>query len=100
MERPASPCDRRWRWFVATCAALALSSSASRAQTTADDQREAPEVRKLVWHGVKHVPRDEVERSVSIQASECRSVLLVPICWFSHAPAFFARRYLNREELK
>jgi len=85
---------------VATCAAVALSSPASRAQTTADAQREAPEVRKLVWHGVKHIPRDELDRSVSIQASECRSVLLVPFCLFSHASAFYARRYLNREELK
>jgi translocation and assembly module TamA len=98
MERPAS---HRWRrWLVAAGCALALSSGALSAQPSADDQREAPELRKLVWRGVKHVPQYELERSVAIQQSECRSVLLVPFCLFSHAPAFFARRYLDHEELK
>ena len=98
MERRAS--HRRWRWCIALGAALALSSRALSAQPSRDDQREAPEVRKLVWRGVKHVPQYELDRSVSIQASECRSVLLVPFCLFSHASVFFARRYLDHEELK
>ena len=87
-------------WLVATGAALTLASHALAAQPSVDDQREAPEVKSLVWRGVKHVPQYELDRSVSTTSSECRSVLLVPFCLFSHSSAFFARHYLDREELK
>src|SRR5689334_8555989 len=97
MDRPTSA--RGWAWLVAVCAALSLSRSLA-AQPSADDQREAPEVRKLVWRGIKHVPQYEVERSVSTSSSQCRTLLLIPFCLFSHASVFYERQFLDRSELK
>jgi outer membrane protein insertion porin family len=98
MDRTASP--RRWAWLVAVCAALSLSAHCLAAQPSADDQREAPEVKKLTWRGVKHVPQYELDRSIQTTSSQCRSLLLIPFCLVSHSPLFYERHYLDRDELK
>lgn len=85
---------------VAVGMALLLLPPMLRAQTPADEHREAPEVRKLVLKGVNHVDRQDLEKSISTQASSCKSVLLEPFCLFSHSPTLNDRHYLSRDEMR
>jgi outer membrane protein insertion porin family len=97
MHRPIS-------WWVRACAvvamALALGPRVARAQNTRDQQREAPEVRKLSLSGVKHVDQADLEKSLSTQASKCRSLIIEPFCLFSHSALFIDKHYLDRAELR
>ena len=79
---------------------LLAMPSLSRAQNTQDQQREAPEVRRLDIKGVRHVDLHDLSISISTQASKCRSVLLQPFCWISHSPTWIDRHYLNETELQ
>lgn len=74
--------------------------SLSRAQNTQDQQREAPEVRRLDIKGVKQVDLHDLTMSISTQASKCRSLLLEPFCLVSRSPTFFDRHYLNETEFQ
>jgi outer membrane protein assembly factor BamA len=97
MHRPIS-------WRVRACAvvamALALGPRVARAQNTRDQQREAPEVRKLSLSGVKHVDQHDLEKSLSTQASKCRNLIIEPFCLFSHSPLFVDKHYLDRAEFR
>ena len=77
----------------------AIVSTGLGAQNTRDEQREDPEVRKLSFKGVKHFDVHDLVKSVSTQASKCRSLLIKPFCLFSHSPTFEDKHYLNRPEL-
>lgn len=79
--------------------ALVLPTTAL-SQSTRNQQREAPEVRKLTFTGVKHVDLTDLSKSVSTAASKCRSFLLLPFCLFSHSPTFEDKSYLNHDELR
>jgi len=70
------------------------------AQNTRDQQREAPEIRKLSLNGVKHVDVNDLSKSISTQASKCRSLLLQVFCWFSHSPTFVDKHYLDEAEFR
>ena len=96
MARPSL----QWGRLLAAFFALASTPCVIAAQSSSDEQREAPEVRKLTIRGVKHVAGYEVQRSIATDASGCRSLLLAPFCLFSKAPVFFKRRYLDETELK
>ena len=99
MARTASTCWRRAA--VLAGAVLLLAAPALRAQSNRGDGRESPEVKKLVLRGVHGVSKDELRESIATQASECRSPLLkVFFCWYTHAPTFFDRHYLDRDELR
>lgn len=92
-----------WRWArAAAVGGMLLLPAALPAQATHDDrQREAPEVKKLVLKGVKGVSSGELQGSIATQASACKSLLLqMFFCWYSHAPVFFERHYLDRTELR
>ncbi|HVX39755.1 MAG TPA: BamA/TamA family outer membrane protein [Gemmatimonadaceae bacterium] len=80
--------------------ALAASVSPATAQNTRNQQREAPEVRKLTISGVKHVDVHDLQTSISTQASKCRSLLLEPFCLLSHSPTFVERHYLDQQEFE
>lgn len=80
--------------------AAALACVPSFLQAQRDDQREAPEVRRLDLNGVHGVSRADLSRSIHTSASACRSLLLRPFCWLSHSPTFFERKYLNQEEFR
>src|SRR3954466_11975563 len=70
--------------WVASCvsgAALIVGPHILHAQNTRDQQREAPEIRKLTISGVKHVDLNELEKAIATRASKCRSMLLMPFCW-------------------
>lgn len=81
--------------------AFALAAfPAANAQNTRDQQREAPEVRKLTISGVTHVDVHDLQTSISTQASKCRSLLLEPFCLISHSPTFVERHYLDQQEFE
>jgi outer membrane protein assembly factor BamA len=79
---------------------LVAMPSLSHAQNTQDQQREAPEVRRLDINGVKNVDLHDLSISISTQASKCRSLLLEPFCLISHSPTFIDRHYLNEAEFQ
>ena len=83
-------------------AALALAATASvvRAQASKKEKPDSPEVLKLTIRGVKHVDQHDLEKSIATQATHCRTLLLVPICWFSKSPIFVEHDYLNRDEMR
>lgn len=88
-------------WPVALVAggALVLTTHSAPAQGTAPDA-DRPLVTKLEIRGVANVDRDELAAGLATRASECRSLLYTPICWFSRSPLFVDRRYLDPEELR
>lgn len=90
----------QWGCLLAACIALVSLPCVIAAQSSSDEQREAPEVRKLTIRGIKHVPSYQVQRSIATDASGCRSFLMAPFCLFSKSPLFFKRRYLDEDELK
>lgn len=84
----------------------ALTLGAAAAPATAAAQRspvehEHPEVKKLVFDGVKSVDRSELKRNIATDESGCMNLVVqVFFCWFSKAPAFFEREYLDREAMR
>lgn len=79
--------------------ALFVVGAPLRAQGS-QDERESPEVEKLVIQGVHHVDKSELEKSIATQANKCKSVLLEPFCLFSDSKLFVEKHYLDRTELK
>src|SRR5215213_9980884 len=65
-----------------------------------EDEIEAPEVKKLVFRGVKAVGKGELERSVSVEESKCRSMLLKVFCVFTKSSYFYQHEYLDRSEFQ
>ena len=95
MRRPISD----WVAAFAVGVMLAVSPQRASAQNTHDLQREAPEVRQLVITGVKHVDVHDLERSISTQATKCRSLLLEPFCLLSHSRTFQGPALLRRRRI-
>lgn len=83
---------------ILVAATIALAPSGLSAQR--DDQRNAPEVRKLDLNGVQGVSPRDLERSIATSESECKSLLLLPFCWVSKSPTFVDKKYLDRSELR
>lgn len=83
---------------VALCA-LALPAAASAQRSPVEQDH--PEVKELVLAGVESVDRSELKRNIATSESECLNLVVkVFFCWFSHAPAFYEREYLDREEMR
>src|SRR5688500_9548601 len=85
-------------WRVAL-AAVFLTPTVLTAQSSADE-RESPEVRKLVLRGVNSVTKDDLQESIATEASRCRGLVLRPFCWFSHSDFFVEKHFLDRGELR
>jgi outer membrane protein assembly complex protein YaeT len=94
------PALLRWGRTVAVTGLLLVAAPVVRAQSAADDQREAPEVTRLTIRGVKSVDVSELQNSISTTASSCRSLLLRPFCLLSKSHLFYERKYLDRKELQ
>jgi outer membrane protein assembly factor BamA len=84
-------------WAVVLLAAI---SGAAAGQSSRDEQREAPEVRKLAITGVQSVDWHDLSRSINTRASKCRSLLLFPFCMFSNSPTVEDKYYLDETELR
>jgi outer membrane protein assembly factor BamA len=91
----------RWAWaLVAAWLALAPASLGAQLARSPVEQ-EHPEVKKLILAGVKSVDPKELERSIATDQSECVNLLVKTLfCWWTHAPAFWKRYFLDREEMK
>src|SRR5258708_34932792 len=85
---------------VAGCVALAAVPETASAQAKVNpDPHEAPELKKLALRGVQHVDIVDLERSISTQASACRSIFVAPICLASHSMMWVDRQYLDHGQL-
>ena len=84
--------------LLVAAAALAFAPASLFAQR--DDQRNAPEVRRLELRGVEAVSKQDLERSIATTASRCKSILFQLFCWVSRSPTFWHREYLSREEFR
>jgi outer membrane protein assembly factor BamA len=84
--------------LLVTAAALAFAPTSLVAQR--DDQRNAPEVRRLDLRGVHQVNPGDLARSIATSASRCKTILFQPFCWVSRSPTFWHREYLNKDEFK
>src|SRR5262249_46647640 len=85
--------------------ALALAPHTGSAQTKRAPSREAPrepapEVRRLTITGANHIDVMDLEQNIATQATTCASILLVPICAFSHSPTVQNRSYLDETEFQ
>jgi outer membrane protein assembly factor BamA len=65
-----------------------------------DDQTERPEVRSLTLSGVRSVSRDTLMKSIATTASRCQNVLLTVFCLASRSDRIWAKKYLDRTELR
>ena len=57
------------------------------------------EVKSLSLKGVKAVNPKELRLSIATDQSHCVSIILSPICWISKTKYFYAREYLDHQEL-
>jgi outer membrane protein assembly factor BamA len=96
MRRPVS----LWAAAFVVGAMLAVPPQRLTAQNTHDLQREAPEVRQLVFTGVVHIDVRDLERSISTQVTKCRSLVLEPFCLITHSGTFQDRHYFDANEFR
>jgi outer membrane protein insertion porin family/translocation and assembly module TamA len=91
-----------WAWaLVATWLALAPVPLGAQAAPRSPVEKEHPEVKDLKLVGVQSVDPKELERNIATDESECVNLLVQTLfCWWTHAPAFWQRHFLDREELK
>lgn len=97
-----SPRSATARTLLTVLALVASASSSLGAQPGARgaSEMERPEVRAVDFRGVAHADVSELKASVATEASTCANFLLrFTVCPFTHSPAVYNRRYLNREEL-
>src|ERR1044071_1837548 len=89
-----------WTRTLGLALSLLAIPAITSAQRARDDQREAPEVRKLRFEGVEHVDQNDLSKSISTRPSKCRSMIIQIFCWISHSPTFEDKYYLNSKELE
>jgi outer membrane protein assembly factor BamA len=77
----------------------AVPETASTQAKVNPNPHEAPELKKLVLRGVQHVDIVDLEKSISTQASSCRSLVVALFCLVSHASWLVDRQYLDRGQL-
>jgi outer membrane protein insertion porin family/translocation and assembly module TamA len=89
-------------WLSGVAALLLLLPGTVASQTPPTASKEPPktEVDRLVFKGVKSVDQKDLRLSLYTDASHCVSLVLVPLCWLTHAHYVYARHYLNHDELK
>src|SRR5918996_4646148 len=87
-------------WGAAGLVVAALLACAPELYAQRNDQRESPEVRKLELRGVRGVSRADLERSIATTESECKSLLMLPLCLLSRSPTLWDRKYLDRDEFR
>jgi outer membrane protein assembly factor BamA len=58
-----------------------------------------PLVTRLSFEGVSNVSRSELQRTLSTEATKCRTILLQPFCAISNSSIFEIKRYLDRDQL-
>lgn len=69
------------------------------AQPNQKQVNQDPEVTRLRFQGVHVMKTEELEESVSTEASHCKSFVLKPFCWITKSKYVYEKKYLNHEEL-
>lgn len=87
-------------WVAALAAAMLALAVPSGAAQQATPVEERPLVTSFELNGVRNVDRDELAAGLATRASQCRSILYAPVCFFTRSPLFTDRRYLDPEELR
>jgi outer membrane protein insertion porin family/translocation and assembly module TamA len=89
-------------WLSGVAALLLLLPGTVASQTPPTASKEPPktEVDRLIFKGVKSVDQKDLKLSLYTDASHCVSLVLVPLCWLTHAHYVYARHFLNHDELK
>src|ERR1051326_8544400 len=79
--------------------ALCASAAVARAQTnTGPNQIDQPEVVNLTIRGVKKVSEHDLARSISTQASSCKSLLVRLFCMASQSSLWWNHHYFDALE--
>jgi outer membrane protein insertion porin family/translocation and assembly module TamA len=78
---------------------LLLAAAGALDAQARDDQTTRREVKKLIIRGVRSVDRDELKKSIDIEESHCKSMLLTPFCLVTKSKLVYEREYLTRAEL-
>jgi outer membrane protein insertion porin family/translocation and assembly module TamA len=86
--------------LVVVLIALLTVRAHAQAKGGGNDQREAPEVRKLTMLGADHVDKVDLTRSIATRQSKCRTFIYELFCLFSRSPTFVRKFYLDRDELR
>lgn len=76
---------------------LAPSRVAAQAGAQNEDR---PLVTDVSLRGVSNVDVNELRNGLATMATECKSILYLPICWFSRAATFTTRRYFDATEFR
>ena len=83
---------------------LGLSPVALSAQQTRDNERDFtthPEVKEIVFKGVKSFSKGDVRQALSTQQSSCKLFILRPLCAAGvHSDRIYDRQELNADEFK
>lgn len=87
------------RLLVLAVAPLLLAPPRAAAQPDADGG-DRPLVTDVSLRGVRNVDVNELRNGLATKATECKSILYLPICWFSRAATFTTRRYLDPTEFR
>jgi outer membrane protein assembly factor BamA len=82
-------------WFLL----LAIAFSASNLHAQNPVRQPHPLVERLSFEGVTSVSKRELQRTLSTEATRCRTFLLQPFCAISNSSIFEIKRYLDREQL-
>ena len=93
-------CFHEARAGAAGLVVAAVLACAPQLHAQRNDQREAPEVRKLEFRGISGVNRRDLERSIATTASACKSMLWLPFCLVSRSPTLWHRNYLDQDEFR
>ena len=87
-----------------TSCALLLAAAAATATQSAHAQVAAAQGRALVTDvdvsGVRSVDQKALMKGLATRPTECRTLLYLPICFFSRSPLFTVRAYLDPVEMR
>src|SRR5690606_7908116 len=59
-----------------------------------------PRIERVVFRGVEALDERLLRQSIATRATRCRTPLMAPFCWFSSAPLWKERHYLDPLEVE
>ena len=86
------------RLFAAGLLVSALTGPALNAQTPSSEG--LPLISRVDLRGVKSVPKEQLELTLSTKSTYCRLAFLRPVCWFVRTPFLVRHHYLEPGELE
>ncbi|HEX6049978.1 MAG TPA: POTRA domain-containing protein, partial [Gemmatimonadaceae bacterium] len=101
-NRWSPPVRRRSLAAASSCMAALLATAvvASAAQTQTPAPGGNPLISRVDLRGVKSVPKEQLELTLSTKSTYCRLPFLRPVCWFVRTPFLVRHHYLEPGELE